>query len=107
MLLIFFVLAILFGLFLFYIGYTQVSFPYVYLAFFCLLLVGLFLYSEGIDITTGTAEVPLGSHNFIDVNTTYTVANNFVVNILAATFFYIPIAGILLSTLITLRGWHY
>ena len=101
-----FALAIIFGIITLYLGYTQVSFPMMYLGMFTFLLIGLFLYSEGLSVTTGTAEIPLGSHQFVDTYTTYTTANNFVINILAATFFYIPIAGILLSTLITLRGWN-
>ena len=101
-----FLLAIIFGGICLFLGYTQASFPMAYLGMFAFLMLGLFMLSDGIDIDNGIQEVPVGSHNFITVYDTHTTANDPVVSIIANTFFYIPIAGVLLSTLFTLRGWN-
>lgn len=65
--------------------------------------------SEGLDLDAGSTliESPSGSGNYTTapVYVTHTTANNFVVNILANVFFYIPFVGVLLSTFFALRGW--
>ena len=106
MLLIFFGMGVLFFIILLFLGYSQASFPMLFLSMFVLLLLGLFLYSEGLEVPTGTAEFPVGSRNFITTYTVHTTDTNFIVNVLAATFFYIPLAGLLLSTLMALRGMN-
>ena len=106
MILLIFILWILFtGIFL-YLGYSGNSFGLAYLGMFSLLLLGLFLYSDGLDIDAGMMESPIGSHNFVTTYETHTTSNDTIVNLLAATFFYIPIAGIFLTTFITLRQWY-
>jgi len=102
----FFLIGIIFGAMCFLIGATQQSFPFVYLSMFIFLIMGLFLMSEGLAMATGMAETPVGSGNFITTYTTYTTATSPVINVIATTFFYIPLAGVLLSTLMTLRGWR-
>ena len=67
---------------------------------------GLFVMSEGISIENGTQEVPLGSHNFITVYEIHTMANDPIINIIGNVFFYLSLVGVLLTTLITLRGWN-
>jgi len=104
MILLMFGIAIAFASICLFLGYTQGSFPFVYLGMFSFLLIGLFLFSEGISIQTGTQEVPIGSHNFIVTYDVHTTVNDPVINLLANTFFYIPIAGVLLSTFFALRG---
>lgn len=101
-----FLIGVIFGAICLYIGYSQQSFPMAYLGMFIFLILGLFLMQDGLSIKTGTAEVPVGSHNFIDTYTIHTTANDQILNVIASTFFYIPIAGVLLSTLFTLRGWR-
>jgi len=103
MILLMFILWVLFASIFLYLGYSGNSFGMAYLGMFALLILGLFLYSEGIDIDAGMMESPIGSHNFITTYETHTTANDTMVRLLAATFFYIPIAGIFLTTFITLR----
>jgi hypothetical protein len=52
----------------------------------------------------GMQENPIGSHNFITVYDVRTVDVDPVVSIIGNTFFYIPLAGILLTTFFALRG---
>jgi len=101
-----FILAVIFGAICLFIGYSQASFPMAYLGMFVFLVIGLFMFSEGIDIDNGIQEIPIGSHTFVTVYETHTTTNDPIINILANTFFYIPIAGVLLSTFFALRGWH-
>jgi len=100
-----FVLAVIFGAICLFIGYSQGSFPMAYLGMFAFLMLGLFMFSEGIDIDNGIQESPVGSHNFITVYETHTTESDPIINIIANTFFYIPMAGVLLSTFFALRGW--
>jgi len=76
---------------------------------FVFLILGLFLFSEGLIIEQGASliESPAGSGNFLTnpILITHTTGNNFVVNILANVFFYIPFVGVLLSVFFALRGW--
>lgn len=101
-----FVIGVLFAAILLFLGSSQQSFPMVYLSMFVFLLLGLFLMSEGLSIQTGTAEVPLGSHNFTMTYDVLTTANEPIVSVLANVFFYIPLAGLLLSTFFALRGFN-
>jgi len=101
-----FLIGVVFGAICLFLGYSQQSFPFAYLGMFIFLVLGLFLMQEGLAMQSGTVETPFGSHNFINVYTTYTTTNNSIVGVIAATFFYIPFAGIVLSTLLTLRGWR-
>ena len=87
-----------------FLGASQRSFAFVYLGFFIMLVMGLFVFSEGIDVENGIQESPVGSHNFVTVYETHTTQNDFVINLIANTFFYLPLAGILLSTLVAIRG---
>jgi len=109
MLLIFFIIGIILGAIFLYLGYTQYSFPMVYLGMFVFLVLGLFVFSEGIALEHGSSllEIPAGSGNYttVPILVTHTTANNFVVNIIANVFFYIPFVGVLLSVFFALRGW--
>jgi hypothetical protein len=100
-----FLIAVLFGVVCLFLGYTQYSFPFAYLGMFVFLVLGIFLFSEGIDFDNGMQEVPFGSHNFVTVYENHTTESDFVVSILANVFFYIPLAGVLLTTFFALRGW--
>ena len=104
MILLIFIIAIILMATLFFLGATQQSFGLIYLAMFVMLLLGLFIMSDGIDIENGIQESPIGSHNFITVYETHTTQNDFAINVIANTFFYLPLAGILLSTFFALRG---
>lgn len=104
MILLMFILAVIFGAICLYIGYSQASFPMAYLGMFVFLVIGLMILSEGIEIESGTQEIPLGSHNFVTTYETYTTANDSIVGILGNAFFYIPFVGVLLSTFFALRG---
>lgn len=81
----------------------------VYLGMFVFLVLGMFLFSEGIDLEAGSVlvETPKNSGYYITntIYQTHTTSNNFVVNIIANTFFYIPFVGVLLSVFFALRGW--
>jgi len=103
MILILFVLVLIFGIICLFLGYTQYSFPMAYLGMFVFLVLGLMLFQEGLAIPTGTAEVPMGSHQFVDIYTTYTTVDNTIISLLANSFFFIPLAGVMLSTLFALR----
>ena len=108
MILILFIICVLIGAIFLYLGYSQYSFPMMYLGMFVFLVLGMFIFSEGIDIETGTHLVPQpdGSDIASVVYTTYTTSNSFVINIIANVFFYIPFVGILLSVFFALRGWQ-
>ena len=109
MLLIFFVIAVIIGAIFLFLGYSQYSFPMMYLGMFVFLVLGLFLFSEGLQLDNGAIliESPAGSGNYTTTTllVTHTTQNNFVVNILANVFFYIPFVGVLLSVFFALRGW--
>ena len=106
MLMLMFILAVLFGTICLYIGYSQASFPMAYLGMFVFLVIGLFVLNQGIDIDNGMQEVPIGSHNFVTAYETHTAANDPIVSILGNVFFYLPMAGVLLSTFFALRGMN-
>jgi len=99
-----FMVGVLFAGIALLLGLTQGSFGFAYLGMFAFLLLGLFIMSEGIAIDDGIEEDPFGSHTFITVYETHTTANDPIVNIIANTFFYIPLAGVLLTTFIALRN---
>ena len=104
MILIIFIIAILFAAGCLFLGYTQYSFGLAYLGMFALLLIGLFLFSNGLQIESGIAETPVGSGTFLTLYENHTTANDPVINLLANTLFYIPIGGILLTTFVALRS---
>ena len=95
-------MGVLFGAILLFLGGKQESFPMVYLSMFVFLVLGLFLMSEGLDIATGATIV---GHTSSTIYTAYTVANNSIIAIFAWTFFLIPLAGLLLSTLFAVKNW--
>lgn len=68
-----------------------------------MLILGLFIMSEGISIDNGVVESPIGSHNFVTAWDVHTTANDPIVNILANAFFYFPFAAIVLTTLYAIR----
>ena len=104
MILIFFIIGVLFGGICLFLGATQYSFPMAYLGMFCFLVIGMILFSSGLQIDNGIQENPIGSGTFTTIYLTHTTVTDPIVNILANTFFYIPIAGVLLSTFFALRG---
>jgi hypothetical protein len=104
MILIIFGIAVAFMLLMLFLGFNQGSFGLAYMGFFTMLLLGLFLYSGGLDIGTGSMESPAGSHIFITVYEHHTTVNDPFINLLAATFFYLPMGGILLTTYLAFRG---
>ena len=104
MILIMFLIAMLFAAGFLFLGYTQYSFGLAYLGMFAILLIGLFLFSGGLQIESGVAETPLGSGLFLITYTNHTTQNDPIVNLLANTLFYIPLGGILLTTFIVVRG---
>jgi len=103
MILIMFGIGMAFMLLMLLIGYSQGSFGFAYLGFFAMLLMGMFLFSSGLDIGTGAMEFPAGSHIFITVYENHTTVNDPIINLLANTMFYLPFAGILLTTYLALR----
>jgi hypothetical protein len=86
-----------------FLGYSQRSFGFAYLGMFGFLLLGLFLMNSGLDIETGMAEFPVGSRTFVSTYENYNVQNEPVITLIANAFFYIPLAGILLTTFVALR----
>ena len=103
MILLMFGIAVLFGAIFLYLGYSGNSFGMAYLGMFTFLVLGMFLYTEGLSIENGMMESPIGSHNFVTTYSVHTTTSDNIVNLLAATFFYIPIAGLLLTTFLALR----
>ena len=107
MLLIFFIIGVVLAAILLILGVKHYSFPMVYLSMFIFLLIGLFLLGEGIELETGTRMIPQpdGSTLVEPIYTAFTTNNNFIILIIANTFFYIPFAGILLSIFFALKHW--
>lgn len=103
MLLIIFLIAIVFAAICLLLGVSNNSFPLVYLAFFVILIMGLLLFSGGLQLQSGIAETPPGSGTFLTLYESHTAANDPVISLLANTFLYIPVAGILLTTFIAIR----
>jgi len=104
MILTMFAIGVILGCILLFLGYTQYSFPMAYFGMFVFLILGLFLFSEGLGIDDAIQKNIDGSYT-----TTYqvhTIVNDPIVNILANMFFYIPIAGVFLSVFFALRGWQ-
>jgi len=108
MILTLFIICIIIGAVFLFLGYSQNSFPMVYLGMFVFLVLGLFIFSEGLAIESGTHLTPDGAGGNIAtaLYTTYTTETSFVINIIANVFFYIPFVGILLSVFFALRGWQ-
>jgi len=106
MILIIFIIGLIFAGICLFLGYGTGNFGLAYLGMFSVLMLGLFVGSAGIQIENGIQETPVGSHNFITVYEDHTTANDPIVNLISTTFIFIPIAGILLTTFITLRGWR-
>lgn len=104
MILTMFAIGVLAGALFLYLGYTQYSFPLAYLGMFVFLILGLFLMSEGLQIDDAMVQTSPGIYTTTYI--THTTANDPIISILANTFFYIPIAGLLLSTFFALRGWR-
>lgn len=105
MILILFIIMVIFGLILFAVGISQESFPMAYLSMFVFILLGLFLLSDGLDITTGqnisgtTAPITV-----TDIYTTYTAANNVFIALLGYFFFYGALGATLLTTYFAFSG---
>jgi len=106
MILLMFGIGVVFMLLLLILGFGQGNFGLAYLGMFTMLLLGLFLFSSGLQLESGIQEFPLDSHTFITTYEDHTTVNDPIVNLLANTFFYLPLAGIFLTTFITLRGWR-
>lgn len=104
MILTIFAIGVIFMAILLFLGVTQYSFPFLYLGFFIMLLLGLFITSEGIDFENGMMESPFGSRHFVTVYETHTMTNDPVVNIIGNVFFYFPLAAIVLTTLVAIRS---
>jgi predicted esterase len=98
-----FVIGMIFTLFFLLLGFSQGNFGFAYLGMFAMLLMGLFLLSGGLQLGTGAMESPAGSHIFITVYESHTTVNDPIINLLANTLFYLPFAGILLTTYLALR----
>ena len=84
-----------------YLGFAHGSFGFAYLGLFIMLIMGLFLMSEGLSIDDAIQKNSDGSYT-----TTYqihTTANDPIVNLLANTFFYLPLGMILLTTFVALK----
>ena len=105
MILTLFIIIMLFGLILFYVGLTQESFPAAYLSMFVFMIIGLFLLSEGLSIETGSLINTTATLTTVDATyTTYTAANNIFVSLLGNFFFYGAFGLTLLTTVFALRG---
>ena len=104
MILIIFLIAVLFAAGCLFLGYSQGSFGLAYLGMFAILLIGLFLFSNGLQIESGVAETPVGSGAYMTLYEDHTTINDPIINLLANTMLFIPIAGILLTTFVALRG---
>jgi hypothetical protein len=101
-----FMIGVAFMIIFLYLGFTQYSFPMAYLGFFVMLILGMFVMSEGIDFENGMRETSIGSHHFVTVYETHTVQDDIIVSIIGNTFFYFPLAGILLTTFFALRRFQ-
>jgi predicted esterase len=99
-----FAIGMIFTILCLILGYSQGSFGLAYLGMFSMLLMGLFLMNNGLSLESGIQELPVGSHNFITTYTVHTTVNDPMINLLANTLFYLPFAGILLTTYLALRG---
>jgi len=103
MLLEIFAIGVIFGAICLFIGYSQSSFSFAYLGMFIFLITGMFLTQEGLQIATGATAI---GNSVVTDYTVLTTQSSPIVNVVATTFFYIPLAGVLLTTLLTLRGWR-
>lgn len=103
-----FIIGVIFGAIMLFLGARQESFPMVYLSMFIFLIIGLFLMSDGLTLLSGQTVVSDGSGGFIiaDVLTVHTTLNDPMVNIIANVFFYIPLVGLLMSTFFALKGFN-
>lgn len=84
-----------------YLGFVNGSFGMAYLGLFIMLILGLFMLSDGIAIEDGIQKNL--DNTYTTVYEIHTTANDPIVNLLANTFFYLPIGMILLTTFIALR----
>ena len=98
-----FVIGVAFGVICLYLGYTQYSFPMAYLGMFIFMIMGMMLLSGGLQIQDALKETAPGT--FTQTYVTHMPATDPVVNVVANTFFYIPIVGVFLSIFFALRGW--
>jgi len=99
-----FVIAIVFMLICFFIGFGYGNFGFAYLGFFTMLINGIFLFQSGLQLVSGTMESPIGSHIFVTTYNVLTTTNEPIIALLAWTFFLIPLAGIMLTTYLAFRG---
>jgi uncharacterized membrane protein len=104
MILTIFGIGVLFAVICLYLGYTQYSFPMTYLSMFIFLVLGMMLFSSGLELEDTIRQTSPGVWTTTYV--VHTTVNDPVVNVVANTFFYIPFAGLLLSVFFALRGWR-
>ena len=105
MILTIFIIGVIFASILLFFGLTNKSFSMAYFSMFVFLLLGLFLLNQGIEIDNGIYETTPGSGEYKTLYETHTINNDPIINLLANTFFYLPIVGLLLSTFYALKGF--
>lgn len=97
MILTMFGIGVLFMLGMIFIGMNQGSFPFLYLGFFVMILLGMFLMSDGLQIDDAISQTSPGIFTTTYIN--HTMDNDPIVNLMGNFFFYFPFAAILLTTL--------
>ena len=80
------------------LGFGTGNFGICFLGIFAMLLMGMYITAEGVDLEAGIMEDPVGSHNFVTTYDTHTVENDQVINLLGMTLIYLPVVLFLLST---------
>lgn len=95
----------IFGAIFLYVGQKNESFPALYLGMFTFLLFGLMLFQFGADFESGSLVTVSGADTLLETQyTTYTVANNWFVLLVANSFFYLSFIGIILSTVTAINS---
>lgn len=94
------IIAFFFGAICLWLGVSQNSFPFAYLGMFVFIVIGLAMLNYGVDWKPTITTIANGVTS--TTYTSYTVTNNWIIALLAYSFFYVPAGSILFTTFIAL-----
>jgi len=91
--LIIYIIGFIFTFYLLYKGTHNNFWPFTYLGLFSLILIGIMLFYYGVNIQSGATINTVGDTITIANNYTNYTTSNFIVSLIANTFFYGGIVG--------------